>query len=45
MNTDGAPLGPIRPTGAAIERLELSEADRLKLFAGSAKKLLKIKFG
>jgi predicted TIM-barrel fold metal-dependent hydrolase len=39
-----APLGPIRPTIAAIERLELSEADRRKLFAGNAAKLLKMDF-
>ena len=39
-----APLGPIRPTIAAIERLELSEAEQRKLFAGSAAKLLKMDF-
>jgi predicted TIM-barrel fold metal-dependent hydrolase len=40
-----APLGPIRPTIAAIERLELAEADRRKLFAGNAERLLKMDFG
>jgi aminocarboxymuconate-semialdehyde decarboxylase len=40
-----APLGPIRPTIAAIERLELAEADRRKLFAGNAARLLKMDFG
>jgi aminocarboxymuconate-semialdehyde decarboxylase len=39
-----APLGPIRPTIAAIERLELSEADRRKVFAGNAAKLMKMDF-
>jgi aminocarboxymuconate-semialdehyde decarboxylase len=40
-----APLGPIGPTIAAIERLELAEADRRKLFAGNAARLLKMDFG
>jgi uncharacterized protein len=36
-----APLGPIRPTIAAIERLGLSEADQRKIFAANAAKLMK----
>jgi len=39
-----APLGPIRPTIASIERLELSEADRGKVFSGNAAKLMKMAF-
>jgi aminocarboxymuconate-semialdehyde decarboxylase len=39
-----APLGPIRPTIASIERLELSEADKRKLFAANAAKLLNMTF-
>src|SRR5262249_61693558 len=35
-----APLGPIRPTIASIERLGLSEADRRKIFADNAAKLI-----
>jgi aminocarboxymuconate-semialdehyde decarboxylase len=37
-----APLGPIRPTIAAIERLGLSEADQGKLFCENAERLLKM---
>jgi len=39
-----APLGPIRPTIAAIDALELGEADRHKIFAANAGKLLKMDF-
>jgi aminocarboxymuconate-semialdehyde decarboxylase len=40
-----APLGPIRPTIAAIERLGLDAADQRKLFAGNAAALLNMRFG
>jgi predicted TIM-barrel fold metal-dependent hydrolase len=40
-----APLGPIRPTIAAIDRLGLDAADRRKLFAGNAERLLNMTFG
>ena len=39
-----APLGPIRPTIAAIDRLGLDAADRRKLFAGNAERLLNMTF-
>jgi uncharacterized protein len=39
-----APLGPIRPTIASIERLGLSEADQRKIFARNAGKLLRMDF-
>jgi len=39
-----APLGPIRPTIAAIERLELDEADARKLFVGNAERVLNVTF-
>jgi uncharacterized protein len=39
-----APLGPIRPTIASIERLELSETDKRKLFTANAAKLLNMTF-
>ena len=38
------PLGPIRPTIEAIDRLDLGEADRRKVYVGNAEKLLKRKF-
>jgi aminocarboxymuconate-semialdehyde decarboxylase len=37
------PLGPIAPTIDAIKRLEISEADRRKIFAGNAERLTKMK--
>jgi aminocarboxymuconate-semialdehyde decarboxylase len=37
-----APLGPIQPTIASIEGLDLGEADRRKIFAGNAGKLLNL---
>jgi uncharacterized protein len=37
------PLGPIAPTIEAIKRLEIAEADRRKIFAGNAERLLKRK--
>jgi uncharacterized protein len=37
-----APLGPIRPTVAAIERLGLNEADQRKILAENAATLLKM---
>jgi predicted TIM-barrel fold metal-dependent hydrolase len=37
------PLGPIAPTIARIRELDLSEADRRKIFAGNAERLLKRK--
>jgi uncharacterized protein len=40
-----APLGPIRPTIESIERLDLAEADRRKLFCGNAETLLNMSFG
>jgi len=39
-----APLGPIRPTIAAIERLDLNETDRRKIFADNAAKLMKMEW-
>jgi len=38
------PLGPIAPTIDAIRKLEISDADRAKIFAGNAERLLKKKF-
>jgi uncharacterized protein len=37
------PLGPIAPTIEVINRLEIAEADRRKIFAGNAERLLKRK--
>ena len=37
------PLGPIAPTIARIRELDISEADRRKIFAGNAERLLKRK--
>jgi len=37
------PLGPIKPTIEAIDRLELDDADRRKIYVGNAEKLLKTK--
>jgi len=37
------PLGPIAPTIDVINRLEIAEADRRKIFAGNAERLLKRK--
>jgi len=37
------PLGPIKPTIEAIDRLELSDADRRKIYVGNAEKLLNAK--
>ena len=37
------PLGPIAPTIEVIKRLEIAEADRRKIFAGNAERLLKRK--
>ena len=34
------PLGPIAPTVEVIERLEIDEADRRKIFCGNAERLL-----
>ena len=39
------PLGPIKPTIEAIDRLGLSDADRRKIYVGNAEKLLKTKLG
>jgi len=39
------PLGPIKPTIEAIDRLELDDADRRKVYVGNAEKLLKTKLG
>ncbi|HZE45403.1 MAG TPA: amidohydrolase family protein, partial [Xanthobacteraceae bacterium] len=39
------PLGPIKPTIEAIDRLELDDADRRKIYVGNAEKLLKTKLG
>jgi len=39
-----APLGPIRPTIASIERLGLSQTDQRKIFAGNAGKLMRMQF-
>lgn len=38
------PLGPIAPTIAAIDQLELDPAERRKVFCGNAERLLKMKF-
>jgi uncharacterized protein len=37
------PLGPIAPTIEVLKRLEITEADRRKIFAGNAERLLKRK--
>ncbi len=37
------PLGPIAPTIEVIKRLEIADADRRKIFAGNAERLLKRK--
>jgi aminocarboxymuconate-semialdehyde decarboxylase len=37
------PLGPIAPTSARIRELDISEADRRKILAGNAERLLKRK--
>jgi predicted TIM-barrel fold metal-dependent hydrolase len=37
------PLGPIKPTIEVIDRLELSDADRRKIYCGNAEKLLRTK--
>jgi aminocarboxymuconate-semialdehyde decarboxylase len=39
-----APLGPIRPTVAAIDKLGLDAADARKVFAGNAERLLNMTF-
>ncbi len=39
-----APLGPIAPTLAVLDRLDLDAADRRKLFSGNAGKLLNMRF-
>jgi aminocarboxymuconate-semialdehyde decarboxylase len=38
------PLGPIAPTIEAIKRLDIEDADRRKIFAGNAERLLKMQF-
>jgi aminocarboxymuconate-semialdehyde decarboxylase len=38
------PLGPIAPTIEAIERLDIEDADRRKIFVGNAERLLKMQF-
>jgi predicted TIM-barrel fold metal-dependent hydrolase len=35
------PLGPIQPAIEAINKLDISDADRRKIFAGNAERLLK----
>jgi aminocarboxymuconate-semialdehyde decarboxylase len=35
------PLGPIRPAIEALRRLEISDADRARIFSGNALRLLK----
>jgi predicted TIM-barrel fold metal-dependent hydrolase len=37
------PLGPIKPAIEALNALDISAADRRKIFAGNAEKLLKNK--
>jgi predicted TIM-barrel fold metal-dependent hydrolase len=37
------PLGPIKPAIEALKALDISAADRRKIFAGNAEKLLKKK--
>ena len=37
------PLGPIAPTIEQIRELDISEADRRRIFAGNAERLLKMK--
>lgn len=37
-----APFGPIRPTYEALDRLEISSADRRKIESGNAQRLLKL---
>jgi predicted TIM-barrel fold metal-dependent hydrolase len=34
------PLGPIAPTVEVIKRLEITESDRRKIFAGNAERLI-----
>ena len=36
------PLGPIKPAIEALKKLEMSDADRRKIFSGNAEKLLKL---
>ena len=38
------PLGPIKPTIDVIRQLDISAADRRKIFAGNAERLVKMKF-
>jgi aminocarboxymuconate-semialdehyde decarboxylase len=38
------PLGPIKPAIEALNRLDISEADRRKIFAGNAERLLRKTF-
>jgi aminocarboxymuconate-semialdehyde decarboxylase len=38
------PLGPIAPTIETIKKLDISEADRRKIFAGNAERLINKKF-
>jgi predicted TIM-barrel fold metal-dependent hydrolase len=35
------PLGPIKPAIEALNKLEMSDADRRKIFSGNAEKLLR----
>jgi predicted TIM-barrel fold metal-dependent hydrolase len=35
------PLGPIKPAIEALKKLEISDADRCKIFSGNAEKLLR----
>jgi aminocarboxymuconate-semialdehyde decarboxylase len=37
------PLGPIKPAIEALKKLEISDADRRKIFCGNAEKLLRKK--
>src|SRR5882672_10384720 len=39
-----APLGPIAPTIATVNKLELAPGDQRKLFCGNAEKLMNMKF-
>jgi predicted TIM-barrel fold metal-dependent hydrolase len=39
------PLGPIAPTIDTIKKLDISETDRRKIFAGNAERLINKKFG
>jgi predicted TIM-barrel fold metal-dependent hydrolase len=38
------PLGPIAPTIDTIERLDIEDADRRKIFVGNAERLLNMRF-